>query len=216
MFRLIEGFRESESKISARVEEHRARLAAETGLTGRALADRLAREVIDQAALTSMLISAGAALPLALPLLGPWVSTAVTVLTGAVLQTANELTLCYALAATYRVHLPAERMRMAAFWLVKLTNYEDVRERALTMGVRLTVRKLVEKLIVVALARAVATTAGNVMQGMMVRSTTTAPAPWYVRATGFAAVPVLAWLSWRSTQGVGTRAREYFADLQSH
>lgn len=213
LFRVIDGVRENEGRIIARVEERRVALAESTGLQGRALADALARELVDEAALRTALIGAGAALPLTLPLLGTLGSLAVTVFGGALWQTAVEVELCYAVSAAYRTRLPADRVRTVAFWLVRLANYDDLRSRALTMGVRLTVRKLVEKLAAIGLAKAVAATAGGMMMGgMMGRAAANAPAPWYVRATSYIGVPVLAVLGWRSTQGVGERAIAYFSE----
>ncbi len=101
---------------------------------------------------------------------------------------------------------------MVAFWLVRLTNYDDLQSKALAMGVRVTVRKLTEKLIAVGLARALGATATGMMAGMMGRAPAAVQAPWYVRATSFLGVPVLACLGWRGTQGVGQRAIAYFTE----
>lgn len=213
LFRVIDGVRESEGAIVARVEERRARLAAETGLTGRALADELAEELVAAAALRSALIGAGAALPISLPLLGPWVSLALALASGALLQVATEVELVYALAATYRARLDPEELRTVAFWLVRLTNFDDLQQKALTLGVRVTVRKLVEKLVAVGLARAVGATATGVVAGMMMsRASLVTPQPWYVQATRFLGVPVLAGLGWKGTRGVGQRAIAYFGE----
>ncbi|MFZ5477575.1 MAG: hypothetical protein ACOZNI_12435 [Myxococcota bacterium] len=211
LLRVIDGVREHEGRIVARVEARRAEIAARTGLGGRALADALARDLVDDYALKSAAIGGGAAAPLTLPLLGPWVSFALAVLGGALWQIANEVELCYAVAAAYRVNLPAAKLRMVSFWLVRLSNYDDLQSMALAMGVRITVRKLVEKLIAVGLARAVATTTSHVMMGRAI-ATSGAGAPWYVRATAWLGVPVLAVLGWRSTQGVGERAIAYFSE----
>ncbi|MES2642473.1 MAG: hypothetical protein V4850_23520 [Myxococcota bacterium] len=213
LFRVIDGVREHEGKIVARVEERRVALAARTGLTGRPLADALARDLVEDAALRTAAIGASAALPLTLPVLGMIGSTLLTVLGGALWQAAVEVELCYAIGAAYRTRMPSERVRTIAFWLVRLANYGDLQERALAMGVRFTVRKLVEKLVAIGLARAVAATAGGMMMGgMMGRAVVGAPVPWYVRATSFIGVPVLAVIGWRSTQGVGERAIAYFSE----
>jgi hypothetical protein len=211
LLRVIEGVREDEGKIVARVEERRAALAEQTGLRGRELADALARQLVDEHALRSAAIGAGAALPWSFPLLGPVGTTLFTVLGGAMLQLANEVELCYAIGATYRTRLSSERLRLVAFWLVRLTNFDELRAKALTMGVRLTTRKLVEKLIAIGLTRAFAATAmPAMMQGMGIAATQTAP--WYVRAVPYLGVPALGYLGWRSTQGVGERAIAYFSE----
>lgn len=212
LFRVIDGVREDEGTITARVEARRAELEAETGLTGRPLADRLARELVERHAVRSAAIGAGAALPWTMPIIGRLGSMAVTVLGGALWQLANEVELTYAIAAAYRTRLGSERLRVVCFWLVRLSNYDELRERALTMGVRLTVRKLVEKLVVVGLTRAFAATAMPMMMGHMGAQAATSQAAWYTRAVPYVGVPVLAYLGWRSTQGVGERAIAYFSD----
>lgn len=212
LLRVIDGVREAEGSIVARIEQRRASLAASTGLTGRALADRLAGELVDDAALRSGLIGAGAALPWTLPLLGPWVSLALALGAGALFQVATEVELVYGIAAVYRTRLPPDKLRMVAFWLVRLSNYDDLSARALTMGVRVSVRKLVEKLVAVGLARAVGATATGMMAMGGARAAANAPAPWYIRATSLLGVPVLACLGWRSTRAVGGRAIAYFGE----
>ena len=210
---MIDGVRQSEGAIVARVEERRAALAEKTGLSGRALADRLAEELVEDAALRSALIGAGAALPVSLPLIGPWGSLLLAVSGGALLQTATEVELAYAVAAAYRTRLSSEKLRMVSFWLVQLSNYDELSTRAVKIGVRVTVRKLVEKLVAVGLVRALGATApGMMMTGMMGRAAAAAPAPWYVRATGLLGVPVLACLAWRSAHDVGGRAIAYFSE----
>jgi hypothetical protein len=211
LFRVIDGVRANEGAIVARIEARRAVLAERTGLSGRALADELAKELVDDAAVRSALIGATAALPLSLPLIGPWVSLFVAVVGGALLQLANEVDLVYQVAAAYRTRLSSERLRMVAFWLVRLTNYDDLQQKALALGVRVTVRKLTEKLVAVGLARAIGATAPSMMAGM-VRGAAAAPAPWYVRATAYLGVPVIAVLGWRSTMAVGQRAIAYFSE----
>jgi hypothetical protein len=211
LFRVIDGVRANEGAIVARIEERRAALAARTGLSGRALADALARELVDDAAVRSALIGATAALPFSLPLIGPWISLFVAVVGGALLQLANEVDLVYQVAAAYRTRLSSERLRMVAFWLVRLTNYDDLQHKAMALGVRVTVRKLTEKLVAVGLARAIGATAPGMMAGMM-RGAAAAPVPWYVRATAYLGVPVITVLGYRSTQAVGQRAIAYFSE----
>lgn len=198
LFRVIDGVRATEGEIVDRVERRRARLAESSGLGGRTLADALARELVDDAALRSAWIGAGAALPITWPLIGPWGSLALAVVGGAFFQLANEVDLVYQVAAAYRTNLSSERLRPVAFWLVRLTNYEELQQKALALGVRVTVRKLTEKLVAVGLSRAVGATATGVV---MTRG-----------ATAYLGVPVLAVLGWRNTRGVGERAIAYFSE----
>jgi len=79
-------------------------------------------------------------MPLSLPLLGPILTTLLVVPAGAFWITLNEIELCYALACAYRVRMPEEELRLASFWLARLSNFDDLRAKALTVGVRLTVR----------------------------------------------------------------------------
>lgn len=211
LFRVIDGVRAHEGALVARIEERRSKLAERTGLSGRALADALALELVDDAAARSALIGALAALPVSLPLLGPWISLLFAVTSGAVLQLAGEVDLVYQIAAVYRTRLPPERLRMVAFWLVRLTNYDDLQRKAMALGVRVTVRKLTEKLIAVGLARAIGATAPRMMAGMA-RGVAAIPSPWYVRATAYLGVPVIAVFGWRSTSAVGQRAIAYFSE----
>jgi hypothetical protein len=211
LFRVIDGVRESEGAIVARVEQRRAKLAEETGLTGLALAEKLADELTDEAALKSALIGGAAALPISIPFLGPWISLGIALASGALFQVATEVELVYAVAAAYRTGLPPERLREVSFWLVRLSNFDDLQSKALAMGLRVTVRKLVEKLVAVGLSRALAATATGMMAGMMVQPAAAAT-PWYIRATKLLGVPVLAVLGWKSTRAVGERAMAYFAE----
>lgn len=192
------------------MEERRARLARTTGLSGRALADLVADELIGETKVRAALIGAALALPFTLPLLGFWGTLLVTVIGAALLQLAAEVELVFALAHVYSSRLEPEKLRLTAFWLVQLRHYEDLRERALSLGVRLTVRKLIEKLIAVGLARAFEATAHQVMMARMMGR---APAePWPVRATRYLGVPVLFYFGWRSAAGVGARAKAYFQE----
>ncbi len=210
LFRVIDAVREGDVEIRDRVEALRARLAETTGLAGLPLAERVAQELVDDAALRSALIGSAAALPISLPFLGFWGSLFLALGGGALFQLATEVDLVYAVARAYGTRLPPDRLRVVAFWLVRLTNYDDLSALALKMGVRVTVRKLVEKLVAVGVARAVAATATGMMGGMAGRAAAASPAPWYVRATGLLGVPVLACFGWRSTRAVGQRAIAYF------
>ena len=211
LLRLIDGIRQSEDVIVARVEERRAKLGAETGLTGLALAERLATDLTADAAWKSALIGAGAALPYTLPLLGFLPSLVLKLALGALLQVANEVELVLAIAAAYRTRLSSDRLRTVAFWLVQLSNFDDLQSRALAMGVRVTVRRLVEKLVAVGLSRALEATATGMMAGM-VRGAAPPGEPWYIRATSLLGVPVVAYLGWRSTRSVWDRAIAYFSE----
>jgi hypothetical protein len=209
LLRVIDRIRASEEEIRARVEARRARLA-ERGLTGRMLADELAAELVDEARWRAATIGATSALPFTIPVLGFWGTLLFTVVGAALWQLAIEVELVYALAIAYGVRLEPERMRLVSFWLVQLTNYDDLRGRALTIGVRLTVRKLVEKLIAVGMTRAFEATAHSVA---IVRMMGRVPVePWYVRATQFLGVPLLLYFGWKSASGVGERATAYFQE----
>ena len=210
LFALIDRIRGSEDVIRARVEARRDELAKETGLQGRLLADALADELVAEAKLRAALIGAVLALPFTLPLVGFWGTLAITVLGSAIWQLGVQVELVYALATAYRSPLSSERLRPTAFWLVQLSNYDDLRGRALDLGVRLTVRKLVEKLIAVGLTRAFEATAHSMMMVRMMGRLP--PEPWYVRATRYIGVPVLFYFGWTATGGVGDRAVEFFQE----
>ena len=210
LFRVIDGVRADEGRIVARVEVLRAQLAEKTGLQGRALAHAFARELVDEAAFKSASIGAVAALPWSLPVVGTVGSILITVLGSALWQLANEVEMTYAVAMAYRSQIPPDELRLVSFWLVRLTNYDDLRSRALTLGVRLTLRKLIEKLVAIGLTRAFAATAPSMMMAGMMRGAEVAPS--YVQAVSFLGVPVLALLSWRSAQATGERAIEYFSE----
>lgn len=208
LLRLIDTIRASEEQIRARVEARRAEIASRTGLTGLELRQALVDELIGNAKWRAAGVGAVAALPVTLPLLGFWGSLVFTVVGAALLQLAMEVELVIALSFAYEADLPPERLRMIAFWLVRLTNYDDLRSRALTLGVRLTVRKLVEKLLAVGLARAFEATAHEVMMARMMGR---APGEsWPVRATRYLGVPLLFYFGWQSAAGVGERARAWF------
>lgn len=210
LFGLIDAVRASDQTIRARVEERRRSIQSRTGLEDRALADALAYELIEDARLRSALVGAGAALPFTIPVLGFWGTMFVTIAAAALWQLAIEVELVYALAYAYGVRMDPERLRLVAFWVVHLTNFDDLRERALTIGVRLTVRKLVEKLLSVGLARAFEATAQSVMMARMMGRIPVEP--WYVSATKYLGVPLLFYFGWQSTGGVGDRARAYFSE----
>ena len=92
---------------------------------------------------------------------------------------------------------------------MRLPNYDELEASALRVGERLTVRKVVEKLVATSLTRAFASSA-RVMAGAMGDSLT----PWYAKAVSFLGVPVLAVLAWRSTRSVGERAVAYFGEIE--
>ncbi len=210
LLRVIDAVRADEFRIEEKVATRRRLLAEETGLTGRALTEALATDLVLDAKLRSATIGAGFALPWTLPFVGFWGTLAITVLGAALWQTANEVELVYELGYAYGTRLERDRLRLTAFWLVQLTNYDDLRERALTTGVSLTVRKLTQKLIAVGLMRAYGATAHSLMMARMMGG---APSqPWYVRATEYIGVPVLFYFGWKSTAGVGKRAVDYFRE----
>lgn len=210
LLRVIDAVRADESRIREKVELRRRLLATETGLSGRALTEALAEDLILDAKLRSASIGAGFALPWTIPFVGFWGTLAFTVLGAALWQTANEVELVYELAYVYGTRLDSERLRLTSFWLVQLTNYDDLRERALTTGVSLTVRKLTQKLIAVGLMRAYGATAHSLMMARMMGGVPSQP--WYVRATEYIGVPVLFYFGWKSTNGVGKRAVDYFRE----
>lgn len=206
LLRIIDAMHSSERDIVGEVATLRAEIAARTGLTGPELRSELAREIIDRAAEKSALIAAGAALPLSLPGLGPLLTTLLVVPSGVVWVSANEVALCYALACACEVDTEWKRLRLVNYWLVRMSNYDELQAKALTVGVRLTVRKVIEKLVAASLTRAFASSSARMMAGMMGPSLT----PWYASAASFLGVPVLTVLAWRSTQSVGQRAIAYF------
>ncbi len=210
LLRLIDATRADEARIAEKVALRRHLLAEQTGLSGRALTEELATELIEDAKLRSAAIGAGFALPWTIPLVGFWGSMALTVLGAALWQTTNEVELVYELGYAYGTALSPEQKRVTAFWLVQLTNYDDLRQRALTTGVNLTVRKLVQKLVAVGLMRAYAASAHTVMVARMVGGKPSQP--WYVRATEYLGVPVLFYFGWKSTSGVAKRAVAYFRE----
>lgn len=210
LLRLIDAVRADAPRIEEKVALRRRLLAEQTGLAGRALSDQLARELIGDAKLRSAAIGAGFALPWTIPFVGFWGTLVLTIAGAALWQTANEVELVYELAHVYGSRLPPDRLRMVSFWLVQLTNYDDLRERALTIGVRLTVRTLVQKLIAVGLTRALSATAQTLMMARMMGGVPTQP--WYVRATEYLGVPVLFYFGWTSTRAVGARALDYFLE----
>lgn len=210
LLRVIDAVRADESRIQEKVELRRRLLAEQTGLRHRALDEELARELIEDAKLRSAAIGAGFALPWSVPLVGFWGTLALSVLGAALWQTANEVELVYELGYVYGTRLDPAQLRMTSFWLVQLTNYDDLRERALSTGVNLTVRKLVQKLIAVGLMRAYGATAHSLMMARMMGGP--ASRPWYIRATEYISVPVLFYFGWKSTNGVGERAIAYFRE----
>lgn len=213
LLRLIDTIRSSEEQIRERVEARRTEIAARTGLAGVELRQALVEELILAAKWRAAGVGAVAALPITLPFLGFWGSLAFTVIGAAILQLAMEVELVIALSFAYEARLPPERLRMVAFWLVRLTNYDDLRSRALTLGVRLTVRKLIEKLLAVGLARAFEATAHEVMMARMMGRTPGESLP--VRATRYLGVPLLFYFGWQSAAGVGERARAWFEEESS-
>ncbi len=213
LLRLIDAVRTDEARLREKVELRRGLLAIETGLEGAALTHALAQDLIFDAKLRSATIGAGFALPWMIPLLGFWGTLALTVLGAAWWQTVNEVELVYELAYVYRSRLEPDRLRLTSFWLVQLTNYDDLRERALETGVSLTVRKLVEKLIAVGLMRASGATAHSLIRSG--RTGGPPRQPWFVRATEYIGVPVCFYVGWKSTSAVGRRALAYFEDEQN-
>jgi hypothetical protein len=207
---VIDAVRADHGRIREKVALRRRLLGEQTGLAGRALTEALAEELVEDATLRAAAIGAGFALPWALPVIGLWGTTLFTVVGAAFWQLVNEVELVYELAEVYGSRLEPERLRMTSFWLVQLTNYDDLRGRAMTTGVRLTVRKLVQKLVAVGLMRAYGATAHSLMLARMMGRAPTQP--WYARATEYIGVPVLFYFGWKGTAGVGRRALDYFRE----
>lgn len=196
LFQLIDAIRADPDAIAARVAAVTSRFPERA---------RAARELVEDAALRSALVNAGSALPGSLPVVGPVGTFAIALFGSALWQLAIEVELVYALAHLYGSKDDPERQRMVAFWLVRLTNFDELRELALQMGVTVTVKKLIEKLLAIGLARGIAAVAGMVGGARALSAFTPTVVAWL-------AVPVVGVLGWRSTTGVGERAISWFEE----
>lgn len=109
-----------------KVEALRAELGVSTGLTGRALDDRLAQELVDRATFRAALVGLAGGLPVA-GLIGGVGS--------AVWQASADVELAMAVAEAYRSPLADGELRRRAMALAGVSA-GDLRGRAVALGVR--------------------------------------------------------------------------------
>ena len=194
---LVDRLRRPESRIFARVAARRERLRAVLGLEGEALRAALVDELVSGHALLSMGSNALFALPVPLPLLGPWGGLAATVAGSVAVDLVLQIELVYALAAAHGSPLRGEELRREAWRLVGLGSREDLGRKAWAIGQRVTVKKLAQKALVQGVARAFCALAAPGRPGPARGSLET--------AVGLAAVPVVAGLAARDMRQLAAR-----------
>ena len=193
-----DGFAVPQADIEAQVTAARARVAAQGSEV--VVEDAVARELIEDAALTVALLNAVSAVPGALPLVGPVGTLALSVVGAAGAQLAVEVRLVRALAVHLGVVLPDDASRDIVLAVVRGGRSTSKPSWALELGGRLVVKKLAEKLLGAGLARAAA--AGT----FVLTGRSRVDASGAAALAGWIAVPLVAVLSWRGTIEVGERA----------
>jgi len=191
-------------RISARVRARRERMRAR-GLEGEALRDALVREIVREHCLLGTGLNGVAALPVTLPLAGPWGTLGIAVAGSVLGELAVMVEMIHAIAAAYDSPLEGDELRAAAWRLLRLSSAGEVRETAWNVAVRVTVKKVAEKALTLGATRVVHAWTGVAHRAGMPGD------PAVATAVGWMAVPVLAGLSWRDGQAVAARAIEFFA-----
>lgn len=199
---ILEGLLRDEDVLREKVHEKRRKFLAE-GISEDQVAKRLTKSYVEGAVLRSTTSGVASALPVTLPVIGA-IPTFLAVVTANTLYTfKNELELCYLVAYSNNAQLEGEALQHRVFWLVGLSNVDEIKKQARSLGVKVTLKKLVEKLAVTSLSRGFAHFLHcGIGAGMGLGA----------GPVGFlAGAPLSGFFGYRSTRGVAKRAVEYFA-----
>ncbi|MBI3295542.1 MAG: hypothetical protein HYZ71_12525 [Deltaproteobacteria bacterium] len=149
---VLEGLQKDEDLLKEKVEKKRARFLAD-GVSENEIAKRLTKSYIEGAVLRSTTSGAASALPISIPIVGTIPSFLIVVSANTLYTFKNELELCYLIAYSNNTALDSDALKHRAFWLVGLSNYDEIKKRAKALGVKITLKKLVEKLAMLSVSR---------------------------------------------------------------
>lgn len=199
---VLEGMLKDEDILRQKVATKRDKYLSE-GVAPDQVAKRLTKSYVEGAVLRSTTSGVASSLPVTLPLVGAIPTFAVVVSANTLYTFKNELELCYLVAYSNNTELEGEALQHRAFWLVGLSNLEDIKKQAKSLGVKITLKKLVEKLAVSSVSRGLAHFLHcgiGVSLGMGGGS-----------FGFFVGAPISGLYGYRSTRGVAQRAVEFFA-----
>jgi hypothetical protein len=197
LVKLVDALRRPEARIFARVAARRERLRAVRGIEGEALRDVLVGELIQEHALLSAGMNTLTALPFTLPVVGPWGTMAAAVLSTVAVDLALQTELVYSLAAALDAPLRGEALRLEAWRLVRFSSRREVGEAAWTLGKRIMIKRLAEKLLVQGAAR--------LLCAVVTPGHAAPPGRGLQTAVGLAMTPMVAGVAWRDLRRLAER-----------
>lgn len=198
---VLEGLQRDEDLLKKKVEDRRQKLIAQ-GVSKDQIAKKLSRHLVEGAVFRSTTSGVASALPVTLPVIGAIPTFAIVVSANTLYTFKNELELCYLIAYANGTELSSEALQHRAFWLVGLSNFDEVKKQARALGVKVTLKKLVEKLAVTSASRGLA---------HFLHCGIGASVAINAGTFGFlAGAPISGFYGYRSTTKVAQRAIEYF------
>lgn len=175
------------------------------------VADALAGHFISNALFKSAASGAATSLPFKFPFIGTvgTIATMVGADLSFILKT--QMDLCSAIASAYETSLSEEEIQKRAFILIGLSDFEAMKKSAFKTGVKLSLKKVVEKIAVITAQKGGAylmcelgsRIAGRISQRSLVSS-------FLLKPLAYIGVPLGGYLDYRSTKKVAERAKEYF------
>lgn len=203
---ILEGLQKDEELLRKKVEDKRAKLSAE-GVSENELPKRLTKSYVEGGVVRSTTSGVVSSLPVNLPLIGAIPTFLVAVSANTLYTFKNELELSYLIAFSNNTELDSEALKHRVFWLVGLSNYDEIKTQAKSLGVKVTLKKLVEKLAVVSMSRGLA----HVFHCGLGRGMGVSMQGFGKSVSFFAGAPISGFYGYRSTKKVAERAVEYFA-----
>ncbi|MBI4403777.1 MAG: hypothetical protein HY537_06435 [Deltaproteobacteria bacterium] len=202
LIKIVDHMKAAEGVLRDRVEKKRKGLL-EKGISEADVSKQLVRGYVHAALIRSTGAGVVTALPWNLPIVGAIPTFLLAVGAHSLYVFKNELELCYLVAFSSGSTLNGEALKHRAFWLVGLSDYQEVKKRAKKLGVRIALKKLVEKLAVSSASRGLghfficgfAESMGITLDK---------------RIGFFVGAPIGGFYGYRSTLGVAERATEYF------
>lgn len=196
-------------QISKDEEEIRARIVQKRRVLGipETQSKPLIKRCVDSAVIRSAGAGVASALPITLPVIGA-IPTFLGVVTANTLYTyKNEIELCYSIAFATNTPLRGEELKHRVFWIVGLSNIDEVKRQAREIGVKITLKTLVQKLAVASASRGLAHFIHcGIGEAIGLSAMTNIP-----KTLGFfIGAPIGGYFGYRSTRGVAERAVEFF------
>lgn len=203
--KILDEISKDEESLRKKVEKKRQDLLSD-GISEKQLSSELTKRYVQGALFRSSGAGIASALPLTLPIVGAIPTFILAVSANTLYTFKNEVELCYLIAFSNNTDVESEKLKHVAFWLVGLSNFDEIQKQAKSIGVRVTFKKLVEKLAVASASRGLA----HYFHCGIGESLGLGIGGARKIVSFFVGAPISGFYGYHSTKGVSKRAVEYF------